>query len=264
MTALRWRWKVFCSRVRQSAQILVRCPMLFTNWPYFLLSRFTTEPGTLRLRRGVTFAFRPRGSDRAMITELLLDNPYFDRALGYGIPDGPCIVVDVGANIGAFSVLVASEHPAAQVIALEPSRANYDLLKFNVRTNSLTNVRVLKAAMDATVGEQRLCGTGATASLHFGSGQGEQVTTVTLRWVMETARLDRIDFLKMDCEGAEFDILMDPAAPLDRVRMLALEFHNLSAAKCASTLKRVLEARGFRVDKLQGEWNGCLLAQRHE
>src|SRR5262245_57287795 len=255
---LRWRLKVFASRVRQSARILVRCPWLFANWPYFLFSRFTTEPGTLRLRQGLTFAFRPRSSDRAMITELLLNNPYFDRRLGYGIPEGPCVVVDVGANIGAFALLVAAAHPEAQIIALEPSRANYNLLKANVRANALTNIRVLKAAMDATMGEQRLCGSGATASLRFGEGQGEQVTTVTLRWLMHTARLDRIDFLKMDCEGAEFDILMDPAAPLDRVQMIALEFHNLSTAKCAATLKTSLEARGFRVDKLAGEWNGCL------
>jgi hypothetical protein len=65
--------------------------------------------------------------------------------------------------------------------------------------------------------------------------------------------------LKLDCEGAEYDILFAPDAPLNRVREIRMEYH----AGC-DELVDFLHARGFRIMRLDGDGLGMLWARRAE
>ena len=85
---------------------------------------------------------------------------------------------------------------------------------------------------------------------------------VTLERLMEDYSIDTLDLLKLDCEGAEWDILPAAERVLPRVRQICMEFHcerGWTAAKLADWLR----ARGFIVSHTAGPWNGLLWARRY-
>lgn len=171
------------------------------------------------------------------------------------------VVIDVGAHIGAVSIIVAKLHPGARVIAYEPASSNHARLVENLAANHITNVDAVQAAVAGTRGtlelmwsEQETAGASAMLpdsakqSLELQGWHRESVPCVTLDDLFEHHGVDRCAFLKLDCEGAEWGIA-ERAESLARVDTLALELH-LPASR-----------RGEGVAKLQQEF-GALLARR--
>ena len=82
-----------------------------------------------------------------------------------------------------------------------------------------------------------------------------------MKTLIEDQPIGMIDFRKMDCEGAEFDILFSLGADqLSRIRKISMEVHNVSGEKNGDTLCEVLRAGGFKINHCAGTWNGLLLA----
>ena len=114
-------------------------------------------------------------------------------------------VVDVGANLGYFSLLASKlVGPSGTVIALEPNSENCRLLLSSVRLNGMANVYLLPVAADEAPGW-------AYYATHVGSNGGlvdDDDLLSRFGTVVPTFRLDdlvdhKVDFLKMDVEGAE-------------------------------------------------------------
>lgn len=137
-------------------------------------------------------------------------------------------VIDIGANQGMFSLLAAGLG-ATQVIAVEPSSLSFRKLQENAIKSELSSsiVCIKKAVTGKKSGPVML-------GLHSQSGHNsmykpgeasELVTTVPLADLVNLAGDDDI-FLKMDCEGAEYDIVFDSDARVfDRVKQIAVEIH---------------------------------------
>jgi len=158
------------------------------------------------------------------------------------IPRGG-VVVDVGANVGVFSLLAARK--ARVVYALEPASDNFRQLTRNVTTHQ--RIHPLQLACGATDGRAVLDTTAdpVSYSLYTGGG-GEDVEVVTLSTLFRRLRIDRCDFLKLDCEGSEFGIIGDTGA-MKRVERVALEYHDRLAPQRAShtDLISMLRTLGF-------------------
>jgi FkbM family methyltransferase len=114
-------------------------------------------------------------------------------------------VVDVGANLGYFSLLASKlVGPAGRVVALEPNSENCRLLLSSLRLNGMSNVDLLPVAADVAPGW-------AYYATHVGSNGGlveDDNLLSRFGTVVPTFRLDdlvdrKVDFLKMDVEGAE-------------------------------------------------------------
>jgi len=80
------------------------------------------------------------------------------------------------------------------------------------------------------------------------SGKKIRVKTVTLPDVFKAINADKIDFLKMDCEGSEYPILMDNRDLVKKIGFIALEWHNVKGYK-VEDLVRFLKSNNFRVKK---------------
>jgi len=124
-------------------------------------------------------------------------------------------VVDVGANIGYYTVLLASlVGPSGRVIACEPDPGNAALLRRSVAENGFSHVAVVEAAVTGSEGHATLYQDNAWHGVHslahqntVNPGDGRvEVTTVTLDGLIGDAGAG-IDFVKMDAQGAESDIL---------------------------------------------------------
>ena len=205
----------------------------------------------LRLRRS-PLRFRVRTAmDVWVVKEVCLDRDY-ER--GVRFEDG-WTFLDVGAGIGDFSISVARRLPGSRVIALEPFPPSHRVLLDNIRLNGVQNVEAHPIALGAGSGPAKLRagaaepGQSSTARLGPGvAAQEEEVAGQSLTSLLDDLRIARCDFLKMDCEGAEYEILMTTdEATLGRVRHLALEYHDGYTRHTHGELVDLLRSNGFRV-----------------
>jgi FkbM family methyltransferase len=164
-------------------------------------------------------------------------------------------VIDIGANIGCFSVVAGMAANRGRVFAFEPDRDNYELAARNAALNGLSNVVVEHAAVSGTPGTLRLF-KGAEFSYHTTTTSrrdhptgGDEIRAVTLQQIFDRHHIDRCDFLKMNCEGAEYDILYKtPPAYLRRIDRVAIEYHaNEDKVRVSRALAAFLVAHGIEI-----------------
>ena len=137
---------------------------------------------------------------------------------------GDC-VVDVGANVGFFSLLAARiVGQEGKVVSLEPEPTSFSLLSKSVQGNNFSNVLLLQKCASDVDGEKRLFlsttnnkGT-HTIAQNLG-GPSLTVPSVRLDSQMSQLGIDRIDMLKIDAEGAEPEILIGAEQLLSRRRI---------------------------------------------
>jgi len=191
------------------------------------------------------FRVRPWTNDFLVLVEILDEKVYTQR--DWDLPARPTIV-DVGAYIGDFSVLAKELWPDSRVYAFEPNPANFTLLEENVILNGCTDVRVFRSAVAGQAGVRTLVGGDSRDMSFLKSGSsGLDVEAVCLQDVIP----GNIDLLKMDCEGAEYEILESMAATghLSKVRAAALEWHHYPGGEGLSDLLELLD--GFSLQTLE-------------
>jgi FkbM family methyltransferase len=137
-------------------------------------------------------------------------------------------VIDVGANRGMFSILSAALG-ATRVIAAEPISSSFALLQQNIaRSNFLSRVNLVQRAVVGKPSAPLSMGLNNKSGHNSFYKPGEQieiVATVALEKLIEQCDSDNI-FLKLDCEGAEYDILFDsPPHIFQKVKTIAVEIH---------------------------------------
>jgi FkbM family methyltransferase len=142
------------------------------------------------------------------------------------------VVLDIGANIGAFAVYAAKQTPRGRVIAFEPASDNFELLARNAALNRLANLVPVRAAVageSGVINLYRAHGSGAhsTTAGRLSQSTGiEQVEALTLEDVFRRHEIGSCNLLKLNCEGAEFEILHSaPATVLSRIERIAMEYH---------------------------------------
>ena len=223
------------------------------NWPRHYLGRCvrSTRPLIYDLRNGLRFETRPGTLDAAIFKEVFVHRLYTPAGFEIGPRD---VVVDIGAQIGAFSVFAAQAAASGRVIAFEPAPANFELLQHNIELNSLPNVETLPRAVSGVAGERELRLSQNTGGHSFHAVEKAapiaviRVAAVTLADVARERELPQIDFLKMDCEGEEYGIIEGcPDELLRRIRRLAMEVHDLDDTRNAVRLRERLIARGLEV-----------------
>ena len=143
-------------------------------------------------------------------------------------------IVDIGANAGYFTMFAASMFPQARLLAYEPIPVNYAQLARHRDLNPSRNIYCFAAAVSGYCGELRLSfdatdsfTTSATIlSSNATASSSCTVACVTLGQVFEVNGIEKCDWLKMDCEGAEYDILYSaPPDMLKRVDQISMEVH---------------------------------------
>jgi FkbM family methyltransferase len=136
-------------------------------------------------------------------------------------------VVDVGANVGYYTLLAARRVGAGgQVFAFEPSAYAADLLERTVQANRLTQVRVVRSGLGSRPGEARLAipapGNHTPSMLGTEQGPATTVAVTTLDQSLTDFGIERVDLLKLDVEGYEPQVLAGGAAALAAGRVGAI------------------------------------------
>jgi FkbM family methyltransferase len=210
---------------------LPRICRLWSNWPEYLLNYVLRRrrPTVYRIRKGL----------------MVLDTT----------GTLPGTIVDVGANVGSFAVYAAQASPDARIFCYEPEPQNFLRLRQNLRINGLDErVAAFQCAVSSS-GAPRSLGVGVSQLNSFenlrGGANYQVVACTTLRDIRAEHRLDRLDLLKMNCEGAEYEIL-DACSngDLEGILNIRLEYHNLDGkGRNGASLRRWLQARGYRIER---------------
>lgn len=160
------------------------------------------------------------------------------------------VVIDIGGHVGIFAIYLARLHPDITIYAYEPIPDNFRHFQMNMVQNGVTNIHVFNKAvtrdgrsLPMTVNFSFNSG-GATATwdqdqLNSASYTQYEVASLTLNSIFETHQINRCRLLKIDCEGSEYEILLN-APSLKRVEFLSAEFHT----------NELLRAQGYSPDML--------------
>lgn len=165
-------------------------------------------------------------------------------------------ILDVGAHRGYFSIFAAKNAAAASfILALEPEIENVSHLRKNLDLNGVKNVLVEQAALHWENTEVNLK---IGASVNHSTMEDDSVNMeyscqkvigITMEALLAKYKIDRIDFLKMDCEGAEYDIFYKMSAEAYRkIHVISMEFHDMKREEyAASRLVSCFVEHGFEI-----------------
>ncbi|KUK46297.1 MAG: Methyltransferase FkbM family [Anaerolinea thermophila] len=219
--------------------------------PLFL-NRGLVEQTEVVLRKSGLRLVARGAMDIWAIKETFLDAFY----IRYGVPikDG-WTVVDIGAGIGDFSIYAAHANPQTKVFAFEPFPESYHLLERNIALNSIENVFPFEAAIWSQAGVLHLDNLSGeplqiiSKEMHS-TKKGNNVIKVralTLSQVFEAHAIDKLDLLKLDCEGAEYEILSGASPEVfKKIERIIMEYHDIDGHH-HDQLVSLLERQGFRV-----------------
>jgi FkbM family methyltransferase len=205
----------------------------FKNWWTYLAYKYgisKTDPLVLETRNGVFMEvpFRLLHTFK----EIFMDECYL-AGLEHSVPSG-ATVVDIGANAGYFTLFAVSCFSDARVFSFEPVPVNYAQLERQRRLNSARPIKCFAKAVAGQAGEISLAFdssdsfTTSATIIRPTDRQAEsiKVPCLTLLQVLDENNIQRCDLLKMDCEGAEYEILYNcPPEYLRRIDQIAMEVH---------------------------------------
>jgi FkbM family methyltransferase len=216
---------------------------------FYLLDQGKSEV-VVNAGRAARFLVRVNTTDRFVVWEIWNAKIYDDERTPIGEED---TVVDIGAHIGVFAVWAAKLAHRGRVFAYEPSSKNYDLLIRNRDLNDSDNLHIDNKAVAGKRGVVPLylpAENGVLGSLlHDWSRFKEMVQATTLADLMADNDIEQIDYLKIDVEGAEYDILLDcPSETLAKVRRIVMEYHEYDwYERSHLELVEALASNGFTV-----------------
>ncbi len=215
---------------------LLKCFLLFKNplrfiWAYF--SETSLPQRLVELRNGLKIHLSEHPHDIITVFVIFVREDYGEILPG-------STVVDIGANIGVFSLYAASRK-AARVFAYEPNSESYQYLLNNIAANDLQKVIVpQQLAVTSADGETVKFPTKASMYNAIITDESrsdyEFVATISLPTVLGAA--EKIEVLKLDCEGAEYDILFNSRLDaLLRVMAIRMEYHSGRVQELESALR---------------------------
>jgi FkbM family methyltransferase len=201
--------------------------------------------------------------DASTLNEVYFKNIY-ER--DYRLREGD-VVIDVGAHIGTFVLKAArAVGPSGLVVGVEPASRNFGLLSKNVAENSIGNVKLVNAGLGKEPGraELNIYNRGGENSLFKREKPPSAVESIeikTLDMLAKSLSLNRVDFLKIDVEGFELEVLMGGKEVLKAHHpSLAMETH--AWGPTVGELTEFLAAFGYTVRSEQYRSNLGLLYAR--
>jgi len=211
-------------------------------------------------------------SDLSVIDEFFVDKMY--RSADQLIAECREPILDIGAHIGMFSIYASILNPKVKIIALEPEPENYKLLKEDLKQNHCKNVVTKQVALvssqhchldcspdgvqDETEGSLSSDNTNTvklyisqdthTHSLVSKTESSIEVPAITLEKLITQNKLDKIGLLKMDIEGAEFEIMETlKHENIKAIQTMVIEYHESEKNK-RSDLENVIRSHGFSIE----------------
>ena len=208
----------------------------------------------VELRSGPTIHCPNVKCARVPIYEIFAEDAYDLDGLVRDLPEG-FTAVDIGGQIGCFTVALASHRPDAQIHTYEASPVTAGWLRRNVVTNDLdAQVEVNATAVSDHTGTLQFRDNGAGSGLNGITASADSGTVVDVPCVTFDEAVERaggeVSLVKMDTEGAEYDIVLASAQESwAGVQRMVIEYHPVPGHSW-DELQTFLHAVGLKTDRV--------------
>jgi FkbM family methyltransferase len=158
------------------------------------------------------------------------------------------LIIDCGANLGMSIIYFKKLYPDAKIIAFEADKNIFNFLEKNVRSFGLKNVELInKAVWNANEDLIFMEEGGAGGRIENGNNNSDLKMTRVQGIKLNQFLREKVDFLKIDIEGAEFEVLEDCKEELKNVENLFIEYHSFeSKTQKLHTILEIIQNAGFR------------------
>jgi len=208
--------------------------LLFYKWPFSTWINFwiTYKPETVVLINKIKVTIRTKNiftkiTDISMAYECILRDDYQLKKMKFSKGD---VVLDIGAHIGSFSLAIAKQHPDIRILSFEPSPNSYRILRKNITINNYKNIVPFNKAV---ISKEKKGGiyldpvNSALNSIYRSKGHYVKVPSISLEKIFRSNNIKNCAFIKMDCEGSEYDIILNtPLNLLRKIKAIVIEYHD--------------------------------------
>lgn len=169
-------------------------------------------------------------------------------------------IIDCGSHIGMSILYFKSKYPDATIIGFEPNPDNFAILQKNLAENNITGVQLINVALSSSEGtavlktskedtEPWTWGDTIIDNLRGDDSVHRKVTVKTVK--LSDYITQPVDFMKIDVEGSEQNILTDIQSKMSQIQKIALEFHDTPTGRAVNnfdTVVSLLQEGGFEVE----------------
>lgn len=246
-------------RKNSTAKIIWSC----IKWPLVCHNWYLAIPACLNLwkHKFVIYKFRDGTRAKAELNPTdfqILREAYIHDTYGLSNVDFKKVkyIVDGGAHIGFPAINIALRNPRTTIFCIEPFQQTENILKENIALNNVKNIRTLDFAISGR-DEIRKFYVTKYSSLHSLTKEKikpwlkniQEVQCYSLQTILKLEKIPRIDLLKLDVEGEEYDILYSLHNKLlSKIRYLLVEAHPVGG-ESIDKLEIFLKKKGFVIHR---------------
>jgi FkbM family methyltransferase len=184
------------------------------------------------------------------------------------------IVIDIGAHIGRYTITSSKQvGNTGKVVAIEADPENFEILKKNIDLNNLTNVLPLHYAVFSTATRIKLYEQSASAKYNSvmltraaKTKNYVEVNADTLDSILKHNGINQVNWIKIDVEGAEFEVLKGSTETLSGENIsLFLEIHNINDPSHYHNVVDFLKYRNFEMtfeQRYEGSGEGHIIFRK--
>lgn len=197
---------------------------------------------------GADLSLRIDDSDIRVFKQIFVDNEYDSLNL----PETAKTIIDLGANIGLSALFFIKKFPTSRIVAVEPDAVNFSIMEKNLEKFS-KSVSFLQAAIWPTDGEVSLVeedddhnslGAWGYRTEASNGNSGLSVKAVTIPTIMKQYGMDFVDILKVDIEGAEYELFEKNYEDwIDKVGLIIIETHDRFKPNSEAMVRKALNGR---------------------
>lgn len=216
------------SKIFAKISILLKAVRVLKNWhlyPLVYYGLIKKEHVIFETRSGLKIMIRTNSTDIMAFTHVWLIEEY--SSPGFELHESDT-VMDIGAHIGLFTLFASQFCKNGKIYCFEPVKENYEMLSSNIALNGLSNVSAFNMAVTDKTSPVRIF----LNRDESGHSVFEQNSTpivaqsTTFKNIFDENNILSCDFIKMDCEGAEYDIVRTlPPEYFGRIKKMIIEYH---------------------------------------
>jgi FkbM family methyltransferase len=210
--------ELYLLRVSPPLHRVVRNRLPYMLWNMGLAGR---GPKTVGLLSGERIVMRYSPPDSYTAGEVFYNRDYLGP---FQIPADLRTIHDLGGNVGYTTVFLASRFPYSHTSVFEPHPDHVHQIKLNIALNSLQSRTTVYACAAGATSRKFFLTDAATSSTLTDSPENGAKLVDVIDW-LDLAKGQRIDLLKMDIEGGEYEIIFDPRFERLRIPYIFMEWH---------------------------------------
>ena len=233
-------------------QVFLKSRKIFKNWyiyPKLYYKLSNNQSAIFESNSDLKIKIRVNSTDLMALTNVWMLGEY--KIENFHISKNDTII-DIGAHIGLFSLLVYELTGCDKILSYEPIRDNFDLLISNLELNNITSIHPFNLAVSKTPTKLNLfLNDDQSAHSIFSNGSTSvTVQSTSLQKIFDENDISSCKLLKLDCEGAEYEIIDSlPIEYFNRIENIVIEYHLAdSKPKLGKNLITKIQNAGFKIE----------------